>query len=194
MITLRPTSAIFDPQSFSESFMQQVTRQEDPWLTTTLAWQDLRRYYFNPDGAGKDEGLRSLLAEIPPHLARTLQRQQTLTAFYDTYWRRLEAAGVRVVPLEDRHPVGRYLVPTEALTTALAILDRSICLDLLSVNAVDLGLDDAYAMTELADADLLVPSASHAPGEPGETPSQQAALRAFLCSYLPRSWWAPHSS
>ena len=186
MITLRPTAAVFESQSFSPPFIDQMVRQEDRWLAATQAWQDLRRYYFNLDGAGKNGELQKLLSAIPPHLARTLQRQQTLTAFFDAFSKRLEAAGLRVLSLENRYPVGRFLVPAEALTTALEILDASICLDLLSVNAADLGLDDTRVMAELASLNLASEFAAGTAADRKQRATRSAALRAFLCSYLPQ--------
>lgn len=172
LLTLRPTDALLAEQQIPEGCVKRLTTVEDRALAALRAWEDLRRYYFFLAGAGSEERLQDLLLKLPAHLARVLQRQATVTAFFERLPRRWEAAGVRALMLEDRFPVGRYLLPAEALTTALEVLDRSLCLDLLAVNGADLGLDDGAAMMDPAHYDVR-----------GGTPLP--ALRTLLCSYVP---------
>lgn len=177
MLTLRPTTALYKPQPIDRAFMDQVLQGESTW-TPLQAYHDLRTYYFHADGQ-VDPSLRQELLTIPAHLARVLQRQQTITTFFERLPLRLEAAGVRVLILEERFPVGRYLLPADQLTTALDVLDLALCLDLLAVHARDLGLNDTQAMTEIDSYHVLAPKMT---AEQAETRQQ---LHTFLAGYVP---------
>lgn len=178
MITLRPTEALYEDQHFTGDFMEQVVQGVTAWAELQ-AYKDLRTYYFNGD-APIDGTLRQELCRIPAHLARVLQRQQSVTTFFDRLPLRLEAAGVRVLTLEERFPVGRYLVPADQLTEALDVLDLALCLDLLGVHADDLRLDDdARAMKELCTYNVRK-------GDREESQREwRQLLRGFLTAYVP---------
>lgn len=180
MLTLRTTDALIGEQMIPEGCVKLLTTAGDKAREALRAWHDLRWYYFFLDRAGKEEALHKQLLELPAHLARVLQRQATVTAFYEMLPRRWAAAGVRALALETRHPVGRYLLPAEALTTALEVLDRSLCLDLLAVNGEDLGLVDADAMTHADAYDIRAQESGSG------AVVRERALRALLCSYVPK--------
>lgn len=194
LITLRPTPQVYEKQCFPAGFVYDVNgdgthfdlRDENgKALNTELqAYQDLYTYYFNLSGKGKETALRAELMTIPAHLARVLQRQETITRFFGALHLRLQAAGVRSLKLEDRFPVGRYLVPANLLTRALEVLDRSICLDLLAVNGVDLGLTDDKAMKNITTYNVLEGDADGIIDKKGQV-DKLDKLHHFLCSYVP---------
>lgn len=185
LISLRPTEAVYRDQLMPNHLVCAVDGSTESFalfgsngqvLDDELrAYQDLYTYYFNLGDKGKDVGLRTELMKIPAHLARVLQRQATISAFFATLHLRLQAAGVRSLKLEDRFPVGRYLVPADQLVRALDVLDRSLCLDLLAVNGTDLGLDDVSAMTQPATYNVLA----------GSNGAPVDELHRFLTSYIP---------
>lgn len=177
MITLRPTAALYAPQCIDPAFMERVLQGEATWAELQ-AYGDLRTYYFHADGQ-VDAALRQELLTIPAHLARVLQRQQTITTFFERLPLRLEAAGVRVLTLEERFPVGRYLLPADQLTTALDVLDLALCLDLLAVHAKDVGLNDTQAMTAIGAYNVLAAPMT------AETAALRQQLHTFLAAYVP---------
>lgn len=181
MLTLRPTAALYEDHVLDDAFVRIVGDQDESYAGL-LASADLRRLYFNPGPTREPVDpaamrlLRAELSRVPAHLARVLQRQQTISAFFALLPQRLEAAGVRVLTLEHEHPVGRYLLPAEALATALDVLDRAICLDLLGVNGADLGLDDAEAMSDPKGCNVL--------GSGRVEGQRRARLRRLLAAYV----------
>ena len=103
---------------------QELSGSEGPIFDSGLcAYQDLAYYYFNLDKVSLDDKRIEELKNIPAHLARVLQRQRTITHFFEILPRRLEAAGIRVLTLENRFPVGRLLVPADTLSRTLDVLD-----------------------------------------------------------------------
>jgi hypothetical protein len=174
MLTLRPTRFLTEPFVL-EGLARLLEEREASYAAGLQVFEDLYTGYFHFDGRVQAEQGRKLLMRIEPHMGRVLQREEALTRFFKRLPRRFEAAGVRVVSLEDRYPVARYLVPGDRLADALHILDRALMLDLLDVHAVDLGLHDVVA----TQPDFNLKQAAGAADA-----ARMRRLRRFLCSYV----------
>jgi len=67
-----------------------------------------------------------------PHIARVFQRMEWIQRFYSQLPHDLEAAGIRVLPIQTRYPEPLYLVPADCLPVASHVLHKSLATRLFS--------------------------------------------------------------
>jgi len=154
LLTLQASQAVFAAYSFRSA--RQQLRELDRIKPLPPVWKIFAEDYdaFCNKVAAEAPHLLDQVEVIQPHLARVLAREARLSHFFEDVAPAFEAAGIRVLALETRYPVGRWLIPAMLLPQALKHLGQTIAVNLLALPDSELD-DQARQFLKLAAPPLL---------------------------------------
>lgn len=147
LLALQPTQALYETYQYGRasaslgSLPEEIRQGERIPLTDREKWQAsfallhqwVVRYqnetiptgYLDPEeGELQPKTLAESMATVRPHLARVVERIRYLKDFYRALKQALDAARLRVLPLDVNFPTLRLLLPADQLDETLQVLDK----------------------------------------------------------------------